>query len=156
MTETPAAVQPQPAKEAKPLPMRILFSAAWGTLAIVVGAVIWGLVAYFANSVYVVIAFFLGMVIASAILLPLKPIHKALALLFLPLGVGATLLSIVMGESLFTVLVLMRDYQAAVPEALTAVVDNLGEMLTMQDTVVSLVLGLIGGLIGYFATWKDL
>jgi hypothetical protein len=113
-------------------------------------------VAYFSNSVYVVIAFFLGMIVASAILLPLKPIHKALALVFLPVAVIATLLSIVLGESLFTVLILIRDFQATVPEALTTVVDNLGEIFAAQDTLISLALGLVGGLIGFFATWKDL
>jgi hypothetical protein len=152
MTVTPVEAQPQP----KPLLLRVLFSTAWGTLAIVVGAAIWGLVAYFSNSVYVVIAFFLGMIVASAILLPLKPIHKALALVFLPVAVIATLLSIVLGESLFTVLILIRDFQATVPEALTTVVDNLGEIFAAQDTLISLALGLVGGLIGFFATWKDL
>jgi hypothetical protein len=148
------AVEAQP--QAKPLVQRVLFSAALGTLAVIIGAVAWGVLAYFASSVYVYVAFILGFVVASAILVPLKPIHKAVALLFLPVAVAATLLSIVLGESLWTVLALMREYEATASEALTVVVNNLGDVLTAQDTLVSLVLGLIGGLIGYFATWKDL
>ncbi len=120
------------------------------------GAVIWGLVAYFSNSVYVIIAFFLGLVVAAAILLPLHPIHKAVALIFLPIAIAGTLLSILLGESLFTVLVLIRDYQASIPEALTAVADGLGDILAAKDAGIGLVLGLIGGVIGFFYAWKDL
>ena len=96
---------------------------------------IWGLVAYFSNSVYVIIAFFIGLAVASAILIPISPIHKAVALIFLPIALAGTLLSILLGESLFTVLVLMRDYEATVPEALTAVVDGIGEVLAAKDAL---------------------
>jgi|PlaIllAssembly_1097288.scaffolds.fasta_scaffold605236_2 hypothetical protein len=156
MNATPAAAQPQPAPESKPLLLRFFFALAWGSLVIVVGAVIWGLVAYFTNSVYVIIAFFLGLAVSAAILLPLKPIHKAVALIFLPVALAGTLLSILLGESLYTVLFLIRDYQASVPDALITVVEQFNDILAAKDTLGSLALGGIGGLIGYFATWKDL
>jgi hypothetical protein len=156
MNAVPAAAQPQPVKESKPFLLRCFFSLAWGTLAIVVGAVIWGLVAYFSNSIYIFIAFFLGLAVAAAILLPLSPIHKAVALIFLPVALAGTLLSILLGESLFAVLGLMRDYEATVPEALTAVVEGMSDILSARDTLGSLAVGGIGGLIGFFYAWKDL
>jgi hypothetical protein len=121
-----------------------------------VGAVIWGLVAYFSNIVYVIIAVFIGLVVSSAILMPLSPMHKAVALIFLPVAVAGSLLSILLGESLFTILYLIRDNHASVIEAVTATLDNFGGILALKDTKASLALGLIGALIGYFMTWKDL
>jgi hypothetical protein len=164
MTEAPDAAQPQPAPAFEPAPppepgplvLRFFFSLAWGTLAIAAGAAVWGLVAYFSNSIYWFIALFLGLAVAAAILLPLHPIHKAVALLFLPAAVGGTLLSILLGETLFNILALMRDYQASFPDALSAAAEGIGEILAMQDTLLSLAVGLIGALIGFFVTWKDL
>ncbi|MBN1440868.1 MAG: hypothetical protein JW929_15785 [Anaerolineales bacterium] len=156
MSTAPAEEQPQAAKPSQPVLLRFFFSLAWGSLAIVLGAAAWGLLAYFTNSVYSFIAIILGLAVAAAIVLPLSPIHKAVALLFLPAAVGGTLLSILLGETLFQILVMMREYQASFPEALGAAVDGFQEILALKDTLVSLGFGLIGALIGFFATWKDL
>ena len=50
----------------------------------------------------------------------------------------------------------MRDQHASVIEAVTATLDNLGVILTLKNTKASLALGLIGAILGYFMTWKDL
>jgi hypothetical protein len=168
MSAEPAAppIEPQPAAapapaaapepEPKPLPLRFFFSLAWGTFAIAAGAAVWGLAAYFSNSIYWIIAVFLGLAVSAAILLPLAPMRKAVALLFLPVAVGGTLLSILLGETLFTILALMRDYQASFPDALSAAVEGIREIVAMEDTLLSLGVGLVGSVIGFFGAWRSL
>jgi hypothetical protein len=114
------------------------------------------LIAYFANSVYVMVAIIIGLAVAYAIVMPLQPIHKAVALLFFPVAAAATLLAILLGEMLYVVLVLIRDSQYTFLEAFTATVEGIGEILQMKDTLASGVLGLIGAVVGFFAAWKDL
>jgi hypothetical protein len=146
----------QPQSQPQPLSLRVFFALALGTLALVLGAVIWGLVGYFSNSVYVIIAVLIGMALAAAMLLPLRPIQKKIALIFLPIAIIATLLSILLGEMLYVVLFLMRDYEATLGEALLATVDALGEILSSSDTVMSGILGLVGALVGFFSIWRRL
>jgi hypothetical protein len=144
--------QPEP----QPLSLRFLFALALGTLTLAVGAVVWGLVAYFSNSVFFIIAVFIGMAAAAATLLPLRPIRKSTALVFLPVAILGTLASIMLGESIYVVLFLMRDTQATLAEALTAVADGLGEILSSSDSVTSGIFGLIGSVVGFFSIWRQL
>ena len=146
--------QPQP--EPQPLPLRLFFALAMGTLAMALGAVIWGLVGYFSDKAYMFIAMAIGMAVAAAVLLPLRPIQKRTALVFLPIILVATLLSVLLGEMLYVVLFLMRDYQAGLGEAVAAALDSLGMILLSSDSVMSAILGLIGALAGFFSVWQRL
>ncbi len=141
-------------KQPEPLPLRILFSLALGTFTIVLAAVVWGLSGYYSDQIYMFLGLLTGVGAAAAIILPLRPIAKRTALTLLPVVILATLSSILLGELLYIVLFMIRDFNSTMLEAVLSVIKSMGEILTSPDSVMSLLLGLIGAVGGFFVVWN--
>jgi hypothetical protein len=141
-------------RQPEPLPLRILFSLALGTFTVVLGAVLWGLSSYYSDRVYLIFGLLIGVGTAASILLPLRPISKPAALALLPVVILATLSSILLGELLYIVLFMMRDFQSTPLEAVLSVLKSLGEILAAPDSVMGGILGLLGAVGGFFVVWN--
>lgn len=142
------------ANKPEPLPLRVLFSLALGTFTVVLGAFLWGVSGYYSDRVYLIFGLLIGVGAAAAILWPLRPIAKRTALALLPVVILATLSSILLGELLYIVLFMMRDFNSTILEAVLSVVSSMGEILTSPDSAMSLLLGLIGAVGGFFVVWN--
>jgi hypothetical protein len=141
-------------KQPEPLPLRILFSLALGTFTVVLGAGLWGVSGYYSDRVYLIFGLVIGVGAAAAIIRPLQPIAKRTALTLLPVVILATLSSILLGELLYIVLFMMRDFNSTTLEAVLSVMKSMGEILASPDSVMSLLLGLIGAVGGFFVVWN--
>ncbi|MBN2083868.1 MAG: hypothetical protein JW748_01495 [Anaerolineales bacterium] len=141
-------------RQPEPLPLRILFSLALGSFTMVLGTVIWGLVGYFSDRVFLILGLLIGIGAAAAILLPLRPVSKRTARILLPVVIIAALASILLGELLYIVLFMMRDFHSTPMEAILSVLKSLGEVLASSDSVMSGILGLIGAVGGFFVVWN--
>lgn len=140
----------------QPLFVRFLFSLALGTLASVLGAAFYGLAGYLFGGYYLIIPVLVGAAVAAAVILPLRPVQKRIALLFLFPAILATLLSILLGGMLYVVLILMRDSGATLGEAVLTVTESLGETPSAFGMILGSILGLIGAGIGFFSVWRRL
>jgi hypothetical protein len=145
-----------PKPQAPSLLLRLFYSLALGSFAVVVCAILWGLIGYLSGRIYFIIAVFLGLAIGALILRPLRPVRRNLAPVCLLIVILATLLSLFLGELLFITLGLMRNYQATFPDALMATVSSLGKIVSSSDTILSGVFGLLGSAIGFQSVWSKL
>jgi hypothetical protein len=141
-------------RQPEPLPLRILFSLALGTFTFVLGAVLWGLTGYFSDRVVMLLGLLIGAGAAGAIVMPLQPISKRTALLLLPAVIITTLSSIFLGELLYNVLFMMRDFHSTLLEAVVSVIKSMSGILTTPDSVMSGILGLFGAVGGFLTVWS--
>jgi hypothetical protein len=141
---------PQPQPKPEPIPVRILFSLALGTLTVVLSGALIGLITYFSSRMYIIFELMIGVSISAAILGPLKPISKWIALLLLPAVIAASLASICLGEVLYVILVLIRDSNATLIEAVSSAIQSIAGILIAPDSISSCIFALIGAIGGSF------
>jgi hypothetical protein len=159
MGDQPGSMHPvfaQPALEQsypEPLPLRLFFSLAWGTLAIVAGAAVWGVTAYFSNSIHHLLAFLIGWIVAVAILLPLRPIRRLLSIPFLPAAVLGALLSLFLGTVLFSTLFEISQFEATIGDALVDSILHIGNFFVSPEINLSFALSGVGAMLGFFNSW---
>lgn len=120
-----------------------------GVLAMLVGAVLWGVIAYFTDTVYFIIPLGVGFVVASALFLPFKQKSIGLAIvLFVPSAI-LTIASALLGDYLYYTLVYAREATVALPESASLIAQNFVEIATESpDTVKSIGLAALGALLG--------
>lgn len=122
-----------------------------GIGATLLGAVLWGVIAYFTDTVYFIIPLGVGFAVASALLLPFKKTNIGLALLMLVPCVVLTVISALLGDYIYYTLVYAREASVAIPESASLVAKNFVAIATdSPDTVKSVGLAAIGALLGLF------
>lgn len=135
-------------------PVRLLFSASTASLAVCFGAAAWGLLAHFSNSVYPVVAFLIGWVVAVAVILPLRPVRGRFAIFLLPAAVLGALLSMFLGTVLFSTLYEIGNFESSAGEALADSVRHIGNFFASPEINLSFALSGIGGVLGFFNSWR--
>ena len=124
---------------------------ALGIGAMVIGAALWGVIAYFTDTVYFIIPVGVGFAVASALLLPFKRANFGLALVMLVPCVALTVISALLGDYIYYTLVYAREASVAIPESASLVAKNFVAIATdSPDTVKSVGLAAIGALLGLF------
>ncbi len=120
-----------------------------GVLAMLIGAVVWGVIAYFTDTVYFIIPLGVGFVVASALLLPFKKKSIGLVIvLFVPSAL-LTIASALLGDYIYYTLVYAREATVAVPESASFIAQNFVEIARESpDTVKSIGLAAVGALLG--------
>lgn len=141
----PTAIEPDEKQEKE-----FIKTTAGATLILLGLGLGWGLIGYFAERISLGIAIFIGVIAAYSVMglvTNLTMVKKAL--MFFP-SLIATLVTVVLGESVFFILVLINEYGATFGEAFTALQQNFVEFFSDAVTFESLLYGLIGGVIGFF------
>jgi len=120
-----------------------------GVLAMLIGAVLWGVIAYFTDTVYFIIPLGIGFTVASALLLPFKKKSIGLVvILFVPSAL-LTIASALLGDYLYYTLVYAREAAVALPESASFIARNFVEIATESpDTAKSIGLAAVGALLG--------
>jgi hypothetical protein len=123
---------------------------ALGLVVVLIGAVVWGVIAYFTDTVYFIIPLAVGFAVASALLLPFKHKPILLAALLFVLCVVLTMMSALLGDYVYYTLVYARDAATSLPESATMIAQHFVEIATdSPDTVKSVGLAAIGALLGF-------
>lgn len=146
---------PQTEKRERSFLGKLLIALGLGVLAIVVGGLLWAVLAYFLERLSLAIALGIGAAIALAYAFPFRPvtIRKAV-ILFLPC-VASTLLSILLGAYILTVLLVSHEFQAPLIDAAKLVASNFEVVLKAPNTAVGLFLGSIGAIFGYLSVIRQ-
>jgi hypothetical protein len=135
-------------------PVRLLFSTSAASLAVCFGAAAWGLLAYFSNSVYQLVAFLIGWTVAVAVILPLRPVRKRFAVLLLPAALVGSQLALLLGSILFATLFEIRQFEAPVGLALADSILHLGNFFASQEILLSHALAAAGSVLGSINSWS--
>ena len=120
-----------------------------GVVAMLIGAVLWGVIAYFTDTVYFIIPLGVGFAVASALLLPFKKKSFILAVvMFVPSAV-LTIASALLGDYIYYTLVYAREATMAIPDSAALIAQNFVAIATdSPDTAQSIGLAAIGALLG--------
>lgn len=128
---------------------RALASLILIPLTMLISAAAWGALAFYTNTVYMVAAIVIGFAVSFAVTYPFERIPFWLAiLLFLP-AIFLSAVTVLLGDYIFYVLVIMADEGATASEAIYGVAEIFVE-LARQESVGSLIFGVIGALIGFY------
>ena len=123
---------------------------ALGLVVVVVGAVIWGVIAHFTDTVYFIIPLAVGFAVASALLLPFKHKPVLLAALLFVLCVVLTVMSALLGDYVYYTLGYAREASISLTESAATIAQHFVEIATdSPDTVKSVGLAAIGALLGF-------
>lgn len=134
---------------------KLLMALGLGALAIVVGGLLWALLAYFLERLSLAIAFGIGAAIALAFAFPFAPVTtRKAAILFVPC-VASTLSSILLGAYMLTVLLVIREFQSPLIDSARLVASNFEVVLQETNTAVGLFLGSIGAIFGYLCVIRQ-
>jgi hypothetical protein len=129
--------------------LRLVASGFLSVGAVLVSAVGWGLLAYFTNSIYVFAAIVIGFIVAFAVTFPFKRVPLLLAfLLFFPTA-ALTILSVLLGDFLYYVLVGMKEFDWSMADAAAQVARNFMD-IAGRDSLASLLFAAFGTLVGFF------
>ncbi|MBP7688091.1 MAG: hypothetical protein KA765_09290 [Thermoflexales bacterium] len=120
-----------------------------GVVAMIIGAVLWGGIAYFTDTVYFIIPLGVGFAVASALLLPFKQKSFFLAVvMFVPSAV-LTIASALLGDYIYYTLVYAREATMAIPASAALIAQNFVAIATESpDTAQSIGLAAVGALLG--------
>ncbi len=120
-----------------------------GVVAMLIGAVLWGVIAYFTDTVYFIIPLGVGFAVASALLLPFKKKLFILAVvMFVPSAV-LTIASALLGDYIYYTLVYAREATMAIPDSAALIAQNFVAIATdSPDTAQSIGLAAVGALLG--------
>lgn len=132
----------------KPTSTRVLTALGVGALAVFGGALGWALLGYLAGRMSLAVAFIIGAGVALAFALPFTTMSVVKAILLFVPCVAMTLVSILLGEYLCTVLLVSREFEAPLLDSALAVALN-PEVLSTGDTAIGLFFGVIGGIVGF-------
>ena len=128
---------------------RFLTSLLIIPLTVVISAAAWGALAYYTNSVYMVAAIVIGFAVSFAVTYPFERIGFLLALLlFFPI-VMLSAITVLLGDYIFYVLVIIAEEGVTASEAIYGVAEIFIEV-ARQDSAGSLVFGIIGAVIGFY------
>ncbi|MDA0243993.1 MAG: hypothetical protein OT477_11300 [Chloroflexi bacterium] len=118
-------------------------------LTMVISAAAWGALAYYTNSVYMVAAIVIGFAVSFAVTYPFERIGFFLALLLFFPVVLLSAVTVLLGDYIFYVLVIIAEEGVTASEAIYGVAEIFVEV-ARQDSAGSLVFGIIGAVIGFY------
>jgi hypothetical protein len=118
-------------------------------LTIVISAAAWGALAFYTNSVYMMAAIVIGFAVSFAVTYPFERIGFLMAILLLVPTVLLSAATVLLGDYIFYVLVIIADEGATASEAIYGVAEIFVE-LAREESAGSLVFGVIGALIGFY------
>ena len=128
---------------------RFLASLLIIPLTMLLSAAAWGALAFYTNSVYMVAAIVIGFAVSFAVTYPFERIGFLLALLlFFPI-VMLSAITVLLGDYIFYVLVIIAEEGVTASEAIYGVAEIFIEV-ARQDSAGSLVFGIIGAVIGFY------
>ena len=128
---------------------RFLTSLLIIPLTVVISAAAWGALAYYTNSVYMVAAIVIGFAVSFAVTYPFERIGFFLALLLFFPVVLLSAVTVLLGDYIFYVLVIIAEEGVTASEAIYGVAEIFIEV-ARQDSAGSLVFGIIGAVIGFY------
>ena len=123
---------------------------ALGLVVVVIGAVIWGVIAHFTDTVYFIIPLAVGFAVASALLLPFKRKPILLAALLFVLCAVLTVISALLGDYVYYTLGYAKEATIPLTESAATIAKHFVEIATdSPDTIKSVGLAAIGALLGF-------
>ncbi|GAA5529175.1 hypothetical protein [Herpetosiphon gulosus] len=128
-----------------------------GLGAVVLGAIVWGLLAYFTERIFVYVAILIGMGISYAMISPLrKPVAKAVLFSLVVPAILFTLLSLELGTIISTVMFMQRDMNIPVGTAISFVLEVLPtkDWLMDKNHLLTMGFGLLGAGYGFYSNLK--
>ncbi len=128
-----------------------------GLGALVLGAIVWGLLAYFTERIFVYVALLIGMGISYAMISPLrKPVSKALLFSLVIPAILFTLLSLELGNLLSFILTFQRDFDIPLSDSISLAFEFFfsKEWLASQDNILTIVFGVLGAGLGFYNALK--
>jgi hypothetical protein len=127
-----------------------------GLVAVIIGAVVWGVIAHFTDTVYFIIPLGVGFVVASALLLPFKRKPILLAIPLFVLCVVLTVMSALLGDYVYYTLGYAKEASVSLPESAATIAKHFVEIATdSPDTVKSVGLAAIGALLGFINAMRS-
>lgn len=135
----------------RPFLINLMISGALAMGATVLCALLWGVLAYFTNSIFLYAAIGIGVVIAWATTAGFRTVTTPIRIvMFLP-AIGLTLISVALGDLIFYTLHAMREFDVSLIEAALAVLENAIEILSDPEEVQTYIFGGLGALLGVFS-----
>lgn len=128
-----------------------------GLGAVVLGAIVWGLLAYFTERIFVYVAILIGMGISYAMISPFrKPVSKPILFSLVVPAILFTLLSLELGNLITFVIFLQREADIPLGQAISFGFETLfsAEWLKSLDHLLTVVFGVLGAGLGFYNTLK--
>lgn len=134
------------------LPLAFILSG----IVVVLSGLLWGVLAYFTNSIYFMVAIVIGLAVTFAVTFPFKRVPFLLALvLFLP-ALVLTIIAVLWGDFVFYTLSLMKDTGMDLMDALERVTRLFIRYAITEDgeSISSIVFALIGAVLGFISALR--
>ncbi|ABX07381.1 MAG TPA: hypothetical protein DEF47_00755 [Herpetosiphon sp.] len=128
-----------------------------GLGAVVLGAIVWGLLAYFTERIFVYVAILIGVGISYAMISPLrKPVAKPVLFSLVIPAILFTLLSLELGNLITIIIFLRREIDIPLGEAISYSLEAFfsAEWLKSQDHILTIVFGVLGAGYGFYNMLK--
>ncbi|MFD3165043.1 hypothetical protein [Herpetosiphon sp. NSE202] len=128
-----------------------------GLGALVLGAIAWGLLAYFTERIFFYVAILIGMGISYAMISPFrKPVSKAILLSLVVPAILFSLISLELGNLLSFILAFKRDFDIPLSESISLAFDFLFSKLWLEtkENILTIVFGVLGAGLGFYNTLK--
>lgn len=128
-----------------------------GLGAVFLGAIVWGLLAYFTERIFVYVAVLIGMGISYAMISPFrKPVAKAVLFSLVVPAILFTLLSLELGNTIATIILFQREFDVPLGDAISLGFEVIfsKEWLTSSDHILTVVFGVLGAGLGFYNTLK--
>ncbi|KPL81154.1 hypothetical protein [Herpetosiphon geysericola] len=130
-----------------------------GLAAVVLGAIVWGLLAYFTERIFFYVAILIGMGISYAMISPFrKPVSKPILFSLVVPAILFTLLSLEIGSLITLVIFVQRELEGSIPlgQAISFGFEALfsSEWLASSDHILTVVFGVLGAGLGFYNTLK--
>lgn len=126
---------------------RLILGLLMAVAAVVASAIAWGLLAYATNSVYFIAALAVGAAVSFTITYPFPRTSTLLAILLFVPAVLLTVTAVLLGDYLYYVLNFMAE-GADFAEAAAVVAVYFLE-LAAEDSLISIVMAVVGTIIGF-------
>lgn len=135
----------------RPFLISLIISGALALGITLVCAVVWGVLAYFTNSIFLYAAIGIGLAISWASTAGFRTITTPVrVLMFLP-AIVLTLVSVSLGDLIFYTLDAMREFRVGLGDAAFVVMEHAVEILSDPEEVKTYIFGGLGALLGVFS-----
>jgi hypothetical protein len=156
--QVPQQYQPQgtPLQPERSLGGNLTKALLAGLAAVVVGALVWGGLAYFTERIFVYVAIIIGFAVSFAITLPFKrPIALPVALiLFIP-ALVFTAASVLLGDFFYATLLVAKELNIGISAAAAEVAPIYFDVITEGgEAIKSLLFALLGAGLGFYNAVK--